>query len=470
MACKQCHVMMFPWLAFGHMIPFLEFSKKLAAKGIQISFITTPKNIQRLPSLPPSLAENIKLVELPLPSVDGLPENCEATVDLQPEQIQYLKKACDGLQAPFEKLIRNDPPDLILFDFIQCWIPETAAKFGVPSVFFSAYSASTLSFIGPPAELKSIGQRTKPEDFTVPPKWFPFPSIVSHRPDQAAQMLRNLNFPDLSDMSSGQRWTATLEGCNFVAVRSCREFEGAYLDLLEELYQKPVLPVGLLPPSLLKNKTQNHIEPNWSGTFNWLEKQGPKSVVFVGFGSEYKMPIEQVHELAYGIELSELPFIWILRKPEGLSSSQLLPAGFLARTSNRGLVSLGWAPQLEILAHPAIGGCLFHSGWGTIIESLGFGHPQILMPMVADQGLNAKLLVEKGIGFEVHRNEVGSFDRDAVAKSMRLVMLEHEGEPLRLKAAQMQTIFANQDLHDDYINQFIQYIGIYKKKDHQISI
>ncbi|GKV02334.1 hypothetical protein SLEP1_g14787 [Rubroshorea leprosula] len=86
------------------------------------------------------------------------------------------------------------------------------------------------------------------------------------------------------------------------------------------------------------------------------------------------MPIEQVHELPYGIELSELPFIWILRKPEGIDSSHLHPSGFLARTSNQGVVCLGWSPQLEILAHPAIVGCLFHSGWGAIIESLGLGN------------------------------------------------------------------------------------------------
>lgn len=194
-------------------------------------------------------------------------------------------------------------------------------------------------------------------------------------------------------------------------------------------------------------------------------------MVFVGFGSEYKMPIEQVHEMAYGVELSELPFIWILRKP-GVSSSELLPDGFLARISNRGKVYLGWEPQLEILAQPAIGGCLFHShsGWGSINESLGFGHAQILMPMVSDQGLNAKLLVEKGIGLEVQRNKDGSFNRDVVAKSMRLVMVDKEREPLRLKAAQMKTIFGNQNLNENYINNFIHHMGIYQQKDHQMPI
>lgn len=221
-------------------------------------------------------------------------------------------------------------------------------------------------------------------------------------------------------MSSAQRFAKTLEGCDFVAVRS----------------------------------------------FQWLDQQQSKSVLFVGFGSEYKMPIKEVHELAYGIEHSELPFLWILRKPEGLDGSDLLPTGFLARTSTRGTVCLGWAPQLQILAHPAIGGCLFHSGWGTIIESLGFGHPQILLPMVADQGLNAKHLVEKGIGFEVPRNEDGSFSQDDVAKSVRLVMLKPEGEQLRLQADEVKPIFANHDLHDNYVTDFIEFFKKLEKIDH----
>lgn len=72
------------------------------------------------------------------------------------------------------------------------------------------------------------------------------------------------------------------------------------------------------------------------------------------------MPIEEVHELTYGIELSGLPFIWMLKKAEIADCQHILPTGFLARTSDQGIVSLGWAPQLEILAHPSIGGCLFH--------------------------------------------------------------------------------------------------------------
>ena len=33
-----------------------------------------------------------------------------------------------------------------------------------------------------------------------------------------------------------------------------------------------------------------------------LNNQKPKSVVFVGFGSECKLTKDQVHEIAYGLE------------------------------------------------------------------------------------------------------------------------------------------------------------------------
>lgn len=471
MDSKECKVMMFPWLAFGHMLPFLELSKKLAAKGVKVSFISTPRNIQRLPSIPPSLTDNLNLVAIPLPSVDSLPENCEATIDLQLQQVQFLKKAYDMLKVPIENLLQNESPNLIVYDFVPCWIPEIAAKFNISSAFFSVFSAAALAFFGPPGELRSSSQRTKPEDLMVAPNWFPFPSLVAHRPDQAAIMFRNVNIPDNSGKSSGQRWAASLEGCDFVAIRTCQEIEGAYLHLLQQLYQKPVVQVGLLPPNFVGSPTDPCLSGSaWSSTFKWLDQQEAKSVVFVAFGSEYKMPIQQIQELAYGLELSELPFLWILRKPEGVDASDLLPNGFSARTSDRGIVSIGWAPQLELLAHPSIGGCLLHSGWGSIIESLGFGHPLILMPMMADQGLNAKFLVEQGIGFEVQRNEDGSFNRDVVAQSMRLVMVEERGELLRQRAAQMPPIFAKQELHEEYISKFVQYLLNYEKKDLQMSV
>ncbi|KAF9663342.1 hypothetical protein SADUNF_Sadunf17G0039900 [Salix dunnii] len=214
-----------------------------------------------------------------------------------------------SLQASFEKLAREDLPDLILFDFIQCWIPGIAAKFGVSSGYFSVYSASTLAFIGLANELKYPQMRMKPEDFTVVPEWIRFPSLVAHRPDRAAVMFHNMNSPGVSGKSTDHR-----------------KFKEAYIDILEELYQKPVFPIGLLPWNTVKDKINHPDLPNWSDAFK--------------FGTEYRMHVQQAHELAHGIELSKMSFIWILRNPEGQDISELFPTGFLDRISDRGIVSI----------------------------------------------------------------------------------------------------------------------------------
>lgn len=202
-------------------------------------------------------------------------------------------------------------PDLIFVDFAAYWIPGTAAKFGVTVAFFSAYTAATLVFLGPPGELITGTQRKTAEQFTKPPDWITFPSLLAHRPHYAPRLLQNLHFPDISGLSSGQRLAKVVQGCSFVAVKSCKEFEGEYILLLEKLYQRPVIPIGIHPTMLLQ-KNHNNTNSSWSTTFEWLDEQKPKSVVFVGFGSEYKMPIEQICELAFAIELSGQPFIWVL--------------------------------------------------------------------------------------------------------------------------------------------------------------
>ena len=74
---KKLHIAMFPWLAFGHIIPYFELGKLIARKSHHISFISTPRNIDCLPKIPPHLTPLITLVILPLPHVENLPARTE---------------------------------------------------------------------------------------------------------------------------------------------------------------------------------------------------------------------------------------------------------------------------------------------------------------------------------------------------------------------------------------------------------
>ena len=65
-----------------------------------------------------------------------------------------------------------------------------------------------------------------------------------------------------------------------------------------------------------KPEKKESTDESWKHIFTWLDLQKPKSIVFVGFGSECKLSKGQAHEIACGLELSELPFLWSLSKPE----------------------------------------------------------------------------------------------------------------------------------------------------------
>ncbi|CAA0839085.1 UDP-glycosyltransferase 92A1 [Striga hermonthica] len=213
--------------------------------------------------------------------------------------------------------------------------------------------------------------------------------------------------------------------------------EGPYMDYVGSLVRKRFVPVGPLVEFPNKKSSDRH----GSEILSWLDSKERKSTVFVSFGSKYFLSKRDMDEIALGLELSEVNFIWVVRFPKdsGLNGHALVRSlleGFLERThrSGRDKIVQGWAPHAKVLCHKNVGVFMSHCGWNSVIESVTFGVPVVALPMHLDQPVNARLVdnagVGVGVGVEVLREADGRLRGEVLAAAVRLVVVE-EGLPRR---------------------------------------
>ncbi|KAL7197481.1 hypothetical protein ACSBR2_020093 [Camellia fascicularis] len=256
----------------------------------------------------------------------------------------------------------------------------------------------------------------------------------------------------------------SIEGChtseflNFAASQSdfikfsagsiyntCRFIEGTYIDQLRQIgsnnKQWAIGPLNYVTISKSKNSHSKH------KSLEWLDKQAPRSVIFVSFGTTTAMADEQIKVLAMGLEQSEQKFIWVLRDADKANIFEgddveraELPEGYEERVKKVGMVVRDWAPQLEILGHPSTGGFMSHCGWNSCMESISMGVPIAAWPMHCDQPKNAFMLtniLKVGMVLNQWARREEQVTSSAIAKAVKTLMATKEGEEMRKRAEEL---------------------------------
>ncbi|KAI3469434.1 hypothetical protein Pfo_026097 [Paulownia fortunei] len=417
-------ILMFPWLAHGHIFPFLELAKSiLNRKNLHIYFCSTAINFGSIKNFIDNnkLNNSIELVELHLEPCPELPPHYHTTKNLPPTLNLTLLKAFQTSNSSFSDIIRTLSPDLVIYDVFQPWAAKIASSQCIPAVHFSIFGAVPLSFLH--------------HQYTFGKADFPFPAI--HFEDYGLKTLEvvlEFLYANIYDVDQDFLFGNFKQSCDIILAKTSRRIEGKYIDYLSTLCHKKLVPVGPLITD------DNKYDGDNSDIIQWLSKKNQHSTVFISFGSEYFLSKAEIEEIAKGLELCNVNFIWIIRFPVGetISLEEALPQGFLDRVTERGIVVTGWAPQANILAHPNTGGFVSHCGWSSIMESMYFGVPVIAMPMKLDQPINARMLSEAGSCVEVQRKENEGFKGEEIAKAiMKVVVEEESGERLRRRAREL---------------------------------
>ncbi|CAA2949033.1 UDP-glycosyltransferase 83A1-like [Olea europaea subsp. europaea] len=182
------------------------------------------------------------------------------------------------------------------------------------------------------------------------------------------------------------------------------------------------IPIG---PFLASNQLGKSVGNFWkeeSGCLTWLDQQPPNSVIYVAFGSHTIFDQNQFEELAIGLELTNRPFLWVVRENTTEDVNNAYPMGFNERVHHQGWM-VSWAPQQKVLSHPSVACFISHCGWNSTIEGIGSGIPFLCWPYFADQLFNQGYICDYlkiGLGF--NKDDSGIIRREEIKNKLEQLL------------------------------------------------
>lgn len=206
-----------------------------------------------------------------------------------------------------------------------------------------------------------------------------------------------------------------------------QEVEGQDLGKLEQDFKMPTFAIG--PFHKYFSAASSSILTQEKSSVSWLDAQAPKSVLYVSFGSIASMAAKDLAEVAWGLAGSMQPFLWVVRPGlvDGAEWLEMLPNEFLSSVRERSHI-VKWAPQQEVLSHPAIAGFWTHCGWNSTVEAICEGVPMICSPFFGDQMVNSRYVNNVWrIGIMMERG----MERGEIGDVIRRLVREREGEEIR---------------------------------------
>ncbi|XP_058191459.1 scopoletin glucosyltransferase-like [Rhododendron vialii] len=446
----KLHIYFLPMMSHGHMIPMVEMARIFARRGVKATLILTPlnatlvsKTIDRDREL--GLETTIRLINFPSAEV-GLPEGIESHSSITAREMsQKIRNAAELLQQPFENLLEEDSPDCLVADVFFPWASDVATKHGIPRLAFhgsSAYALCVHHVLTQQEPYKNI--KSDSEVFVVPG----LPNKIMMTRRQLPDFIRDGTENQVTKlMEKVMESEVTSYG---VVINSFHELEPTYSELYSKVIGKRVWHVG--PVSLCnrdnddKIRRGSKISINEQECLTWLDSKEPNSVLYVCFGSLSYFSNVQLLEIAMGLENSGQEFIWVVRKEkkkEEEDREEWLPDGFEKRLEGKGFIIRGWAPQVLILDHKAVGGFMTHCGWNSLLEGVTAGVPLIAWPLFAEQFYNEKLVTDilrVGIGVGAQEwcrwPEEGKIyvKREDIEKAVVQLMVCEEAEGIRSRA------------------------------------
>ncbi|KAL5991640.1 hypothetical protein ACLOJK_012549 [Asimina triloba] len=402
---KLPRLVFFPVPLQGHMNPMLQLATLLHSKGFSITIIHTHLN-----SPNPSNFPNFNFEPIP----DGLSEIQTSTAD-STTQFAILNDTCRiPLSNCLSRLLsESDGSSIkcIISDALFHCTHDVATHLGLHMIVLRTNSPTAMGTI---AAYKLLCQKG-------------YISVKEHHPDALVPEFPPLRVKDLPEFGSTNpdeldRLTSAMRNAtrasSALLFNTLECLEQTTLEKLrQDFHPLPIFAIG--PLHKFSPGSSNSLLAQDQRCMAWLDKQRPRSVVYVSFGSLASIKKAELVEIAWGLANSDQAFLWVIRPGsiDGLDWAEVAE-DFEERTRDRGLI-IKWAPQVEVLSHPSVGGFWTHNGWNSTLESICAGVPMICSPCLWDQMVNARYVSHVWrVGLQLENG----FRRDEIERTIRRLM------------------------------------------------
>ncbi|KAJ7530666.1 hypothetical protein O6H91_14G013500 [Diphasiastrum complanatum] len=364
------HVLLLALPALGHVNALFHLAKLLSFKGVAITYVCAHHCIsileRELHAANSSANALIRLVGLPerVSLGDGHIASSkvffEVVCGMKDDFMQLVKQQLQIAGGERETQASFAAPSAILSDNFIFWARDVAIAFNLAHYVFFPFSASPLTvMLSLPllisqghVPLKSAAELQLITLPSLPPLWNKDLPTCLHDVDGKAELEWKLTC-GFNLIKASTILINTSYEMEANAIEALQSKDGSHQTKQKVLTVGPVLPRDFPNDHRLHSESEN---PGHTECSRWLNSKNVGSVLYVSFGSIYSLGMEEITELALGLEASSYAFLWVLRQPRSASSknnnsllSDLLPEGFQSRLKDRCFISSGLiVDQLKI--------------------------------------------------------------------------------------------------------------------------
>ncbi|KAL5990779.1 hypothetical protein ACLOJK_011683 [Asimina triloba] len=420
----RAHVLLLPCPIQGHINPMLQFAKRLDSKGIKATLATTLFLINSAHLDARSAGITVESIS------DGCDDGGYAQVGSIDEYLNRFETAGSRTLSQLIKKLDYLGHTLhcLVYDSMLPWAMDVAEQLGLHGAPFFTQSCT----------VDAIYYHVHHQNLNFLLNDI-IPSLPGLPPLRIRDMPSFLSVPGSypAYLASVLSQFSNVGKASWVLLNTFDKLEPEVVKSMAE--SLPIKTIGPTVPSLYldqrvegdKHYNINLMMPESLKCIKWLDERAIGSVVYVSFGSMASLTMEQMEELACGLVGCKAHFLWVVREAE----KNKLPEKFMESTMTEVGLIVTWCPQLEVLAHQAVGCFVTHCGWNSTVEALSLGVPVVGLPQWSDQPTNAKCLEDVwGVGLRAGIDETGMVSREEIGSCIREVMEGERGKELKRNA------------------------------------